>query len=365
MLILFALFNIVEWTSIDSDDETTAIYDANAEEQNSPLMEWARMPSWKTKLKRIDEIPDEPPDSVLFWHIPKCGGTTAKKLYECMGKTVTTRVGVIPKYGYQDTKELVVFQPYPHQDWKTVNVDTTTLDGIVRAKKMGLVQSHLADVIVSMEMGAAVQHLYTSRGDGRNKGRVFAMFRHPIDRLVSKFYYLQVATWEKSYRPEWKDLTLIDWAKNNKRAGADSNIMVQKLTGKSWSDRVGERDLRVAKKILRDYVVVGLLDDAEESFRRFNIVLGIDPKEERNERCMNELFSSKENSNKHPKVRVLCLDAAVHLHYVHIHAFDVQIEEGSAEWNILSRKNILDIRLYRYIERLYAEQKSTIDSYVT
>ena len=56
--------------------------------------------------------------------------------------------------------ELVVFQPYKRLDWKTVNVDTTTLDGIIRAKELGLVQSHLADVIVSMEMGAAVNHLY-------------------------------------------------------------------------------------------------------------------------------------------------------------------------------------------------------------
>lgn len=304
ILILFVLVNIIEWTAIDEDDESEPIYyDQEKGEKSSSLKEWAVMPNWRTKMKKISEKPDRPPDSVLFWHIPKCGGTTAKKLYECMGKTVTTRVGVLPEYGHQDTEELVVFQPYPQEDWKTVNVDTTTLDGIKRAQRMGLVPSHQADVIVSMEMGAAVQHLYDHKDDGRNKGRVLAMFRHPIDRLVSKFYYLQVATWEKSYRPEWNGLSLIEWAKNNKRGGADSNIMVHKLTGKAWTDRVSEKDLIVAKKILRDYVVVGLLDEAEESFRRFNIVLGIDEREARNERCMNELFNSKENSNKHTKVR--------------------------------------------------------------
>ena len=120
---------------------------------------------------------------------------------------------------------------------------------------------------------------------------------------MSKFYYLKVATCEQSYRPEWKDLTLLQWARSSKRGGPDSNIMVHKLTGKAWSEKVGEKDLRVAKKILRDHVVVGLLDDAEESFRRFNIVLGIDERLERNELCMNELFSSRENSNTHPKVR--------------------------------------------------------------
>lgn len=302
ILILFALFNIFEQIDVDSDDGDRLIYDAQNDEQDTSLLDWVEMPNWRGNLKRITEKPNGTPDSVLLWHIPKCGGTTAKKLYECMGKTITTRVGTLPHYGHQDTNELVVFQPYEHQDWKTINVDTTTLHGILRAKRMRLVQSHLADVIVSMEMGTAVRHLYNKRDNGQNKGRVLALFRHPIDRLVSKFYYLQVATWEKSYRPEWNDLSLLEWAKNNKRGGADSNIMVQKLTGKAWSDRVGEKDLRVAKKILRDHVVVGLLDDAEESFRRFNIVLGIDERLERNERCMNELFSSKENSNNHPKV---------------------------------------------------------------
>jgi hypothetical protein len=233
---------------------------------------------------------------------------------------------------------------------------------------MRLVQSHLADVIVSMEMGTAVRHLYNKRDNGENKGRVLALFRHPIDRLVSKFYYLQVATWEKSYRPEWNDLSLLEWAKNNKRGGADSNIMVQKLTGKAWSDRVGEKDLRVAKKILRDHVVVGLLDDAEESFRRFNIVLGIDERLERNERCMNELFSSKENSNNHPKVSswALCNTFRLFLPSCTFCCNSIfKIVEGSTEWNVLARKNTLDIRLYRYIQRLYLEQRTIIDSYVT
>jgi hypothetical protein len=26
-----------------------------------------------------------------------------------------------------------------------------------------------------------------------NKGRLLALFRHPVDRLISKFYYLQIA----------------------------------------------------------------------------------------------------------------------------------------------------------------------------
>lgn len=51
---------------------------------------------------------------------------------------------------------------------------------------MNLVGSELADVIV-------IQHLYEAEGlfDGHHRGRLFAVFRHPIERAVSMFYYLQ------------------------------------------------------------------------------------------------------------------------------------------------------------------------------
>jgi hypothetical protein len=78
-----------------------------------------------------------------------------------------------------------------------------------------------------------------------------------------------VADWEMTYHPEWAKITLLQWARTNRKS-SDDNIMVRKLTGKDWKDEVGETDLRVAEKILRDHVVVGLLDQPEESFRRFN-----------------------------------------------------------------------------------------------
>ena len=59
----------------------------------------------------------------MFWHVPKAGGTTAKQLYQCMRKTLTIRIGVDPRYGHDQTDELVVFKP-PGKSWNTVNVDT-------------------------------------------------------------------------------------------------------------------------------------------------------------------------------------------------------------------------------------------------
>ena len=276
---------------------------------HSTLLPWAHHQIVDVSRSTADEDA-----TALFWHIPKSGGTTAKRLYMCMGQTLSIRIGIDPRYGHDKEHELVVFAPSTGQDWKTPNVDTTVKPGILRAEKLGLVQSHTTDLIFTMEPQFAGEHLY----DEVDKGRILALFRHPIDRVVSKFYYLQTATWEKTYRPEWADMSVIEWAQ---RPSEDENFMVRKLLGKTFGNTVDMQDLIVAKELVRQRVVVGLMSEMDESFRRFNIVLGVDETIERNKKCMDEFFGKKEeevkeetekedeivvkkNSNVHPKVRL-------------------------------------------------------------
>ena len=151
------------------------------------------------------------------------------------------------------------------------------------------------------------QNLY----DKKNKGRILALFRHPVERMVSKFYYLQIADWERGYRPDWKDLSLMEWIE--KAELKDDNLIVRKLVEKSYNEPIDETDLMHAKAILRRRVVVGLMNQMEESVHRFNIVLGIDESLENNRQCMNEYFGKSKdkssggvkNLNKHPKVSSL------------------------------------------------------------
>jgi hypothetical protein len=114
--------------------------------------------------------------------------------------------------------------------------------------------------------------------------------------------------------------------------------MVRKLVGKSFGMEADETDLIIAKELVRQRFIVGLMGEMNESIRRFNIVLGVDEGSERSQKCMVEfgLVTSKEdttpavvedkqqggeggqkvedkkratdkkNSNSHPKVRVLC-----------------------------------------------------------
>lgn len=191
-----------------------------------------------------------------------------------MGQTLAHRVGADPRFGHDADEEIVVFEPHKGKDWKVVNVDTTIKEGIDRAGKMGLVQSHKSDLIFTMEPAYAGEKLY----DEDNKGRFLALFRHPVDRALSMFYYLQTATWERTYRPEWKNMTVLEWAN---LPNFEEDYMVHKLVNK-LGEEVTEIDLIIAKELVRQRFIVGLMEDMEESVRRFNLVLGVDV--ENNER---------------------------------------------------------------------------------
>jgi len=362
--IVYTLIGLAFWTFLDlqavskySDNgrrtlaTTTNISYLKSE---STLLPWAHY-----NIRSVKERPDPSSETALFWHIPKSGGTTAKRLYQCMGKTLAHRVGADPRFGHDQENEIVVFEPHEGKDWKVVNVDTTIKPGILRAKELGLVQSHTTDLIFTMEPAFAGEQLY----DEDNKGRFLALFRHPVDRAASMFFYLQKATWEKTYRPEWADMTVMEWA-NLKNF--ESDYMVRKLVGKKFGDSVDEMDLIIAKELVRQRFIVGLMDEMVESIRRFNIVLGVDESSDRSQQCMEDFgllapedvtpaisavgegsgeeskthATDKKNSNKHPK-----------------------FVQGDPEFDAIAARNPLDMVLYSYILQLFEDQKLIIDSY--
>mmetsp|Transcript_21067 Transcript_21067/g.33065 ORF Transcript_21067/g.33065 Transcript_21067/m.33065 type:complete len:237 (-) Transcript_21067:883-1593(-) len=146
----------------------------------------ASVRSWANNhLEPVTVTPDPSRETVLFWHIPKSGGTTTKAIYECLHQTLASRVGSLPKFGHDKDEEIVAFHPWRDNGPTYVNVDTTGPVGIRHAEEMGLVPSGLADLIITGDPAFAIEHLY----DDAHKGRVLALFRHPVDRLVSKFYY--------------------------------------------------------------------------------------------------------------------------------------------------------------------------------
>jgi len=294
--------------------------------QSSNLEASSIFPWAFNNLKPISVPPIPGRETALFWHIPKSGGTTVKGFYKCMHLTLVNKSG-------HDRGSLRRFRPWGRAGTFYVNADTTSKNGILRAERLDLVSSGLADMIFTNFPDFASEHLYKAS----NKGRAMCIFRHPVDRLVSKFYYLQIADWEKGYAPHWKNMNLAYWAKeiNN-----DNDHMVKKMAGKS---NVSDEDLKSAIRTVKQRFIVGRMDKMEESIRRFNIVMGVDESEIKSSKCQDQFFghdAERKNTNSHPKV-----------------------EEESSAWRILAKNNALDIRLYRSILDIFDEQKDILESY--
>ena len=220
----------------------------------------------------------------------------------------------------------------PGDGRKYVNVDITTPNGIQNAVNRGFASSHLADVMFTPLIVEATKMLLN---EDSNRGRLFAVFRDPIERVTSIFYYLQKATWEPTYSPIYATWTIHDYAKS---PVVESNWMVRSLVNK-LEGPLEPDDVKVAMEILNKKCLVGLIDRMEESIMRFHRYFGFD--NERSLNCAFEQYVSKEkgsrteeqNSHSHP-----------------------QIERKGETYRLLAEKNSLDIILYEYAILLFEDQ---------
>ncbi len=216
-----------------------------------------------------------------------------------------------------------------------VNVDVTTAEGIREASELGFASSDLADVVFTPLVTEAAQFLLGNDDDvGGRRGRMFALFRHPVNRVVSIFYYLQSATWEPTYNPAYADWTIDDYARS---PNCESNWMVRTLVDKMTGPLEPE-DVNVAMETLRRKCLVGLLEDMEGSVTRFHHYFRFRTPYDDALGCSLRNFATKGGN---------------HGQNGHVHP---NLDPKSETYRILEQKNQLDVRLYDYAKELYAEQ---------
>lgn len=211
---------------------------------------------------------------------------------------------------------------------KYVNVDVTTMEGIARASRLNFASSGLADVIFTPLLRESAELLL----DGaKHKGRMFAVFRSPVDRIVSLFYYLQQATWEPTFNKEYASMTIDEYARSPL---CESNWMVRSLVNK-MEGPLEPFDFAIAKEVIRQKCIIGLLDEMDETIRRFHSFFGFENEEAL--ACARQKFAvaggSQSNSHTHPK-----------------------LDPNGDTWQIIEKKNMLDIRLFEYAIELWHEQ---------
>eukprot|EP00985_Skeletonema_marinoi_P025744 scaffold19198_cov167-Skeletonema_marinoi.AAC.1 len=166
---------------------------------------------------------------------------------------------------------------------KYINVDTTTKDGIERAKVLALGSSGMADVIYSSLL-QDVSSLFTSL----NQGRMFVLIRHPIEREMARFRYLRRGQFERTKLNDWQrgnlqDMSYVEYAKSE---FARDNWMTRELVNKRCIDGKGEdgracaslddKDVHTAKEILRRKALIGLYSDIMGAVQHYGRYFGWD-----------------------------------------------------------------------------------------
>jgi hypothetical protein len=143
--------------------------------------------------------------------------------------------------------------------------------------------------------------------------------RHPVKLAASLFYYRRIATWEPTYRPEFNDITLMEYVEMD---GYYDNWMVRMLTNAKLGG-LNDGHLELARSILERKFVVGMSEHMDETFRQFEMYYGW---KEKKAGCVQfHLHSAPSNKNKYP-----------------------DLEQGGEVWMVIANKNKYDMSLYYY-----------------
>uniref|UniRef100_A0A7S1Y445 Sulfotransferase domain-containing protein n=1 Tax=Grammatophora oceanica TaxID=210454 RepID=A0A7S1Y445_9STRA len=267
-------------------------------------------------------------ETPYFWDIHFAGETLAESVFSKCYTLVQSCEHGLKQPGYRN-EELGVFE---YNGGSYVNVDTTTPDGIERAATLQLAESHLSNVVISPHL-----HLFTSQiFSPTSKGRFFSLFRNPIDRAISMYHYLQTASWDPMYNPLLKDMSLEEYASTS--GSAENNWVTRFLVNKPGGV-LREKDMVVAKEILRTKCLVGLFEEIEPSLARFQVYFGWDYHQSPMEssKCRRAVLERGDPRHDHEP-----------------------LEQGSPAWNALATVNKYDMELYEYAKELFVLQGEQI-----
>lgn len=239
----------------------------------------------KTKLS--DESERKQPiirgqDIPFLWHIERTGvNTMSQVMGECLGLTLAsssdsttgTRHRSFQQVFHDNSNSLRTVR---HRNSKYINVDLANLKGIQRASNLRILSRKtsvgsdqpLVQAVISPNVYDVTETLFTQTAHHltMNKGRLFTMIRHPVEREISFFYSLKNSTHHPLYNEALANYEISDWLKSKTFL---DNIMVRSLVRNF--DRGYEitlDDLLISKEIMRRKCLVGLLEEKGLSWLR-------------------------------------------------------------------------------------------------
>jgi hypothetical protein len=286
----------------------------------------SQLPSQFQALANVDSGPFQKGiDVPFYWHVPRSGGGTVNDILgSCLHLTLAADAG--GSEGQSGVEMLKVLH-FSHEV-NYVNVDTSTVKGIQRAQDLNLVPSGLADVVIS-----PLLHDATTLFTPTRKGRLFTIFRHPVERASSLFYFIQDTQWKQpsSRNEQFASMSIEEFYEGG---FAENNWMTRFLTNELTKGELTEEDLNIAKEVLRQKCLIGLLEQKGETFDRFQKYFGWRPKNGAEEECLaKKLDWAWPMKHRHPPV-----------------------DKNSDAYRLIRAQNIFDLQLYDYATELFTQQ---------
>ena len=206
----------------------------------------------------------------------------------------------------------------------------TSKSGIQRAIDLKLVESRLADIVLTPLINEA-SSIFDSP---KNQGKCFTLMRHPILRAISVFYFLQKLSKENPSLNDFASMTIEEYASSTK---VENNWMVRQLNQKASGGILNDDDLQRAKQFLTTKCLVGLTSDFNESVTRFETFFRwTHVNQEETRACQEEIVRKHTSGSEHER-----------------------FEEDSQVWKLLLEQNRFDMALYEYAVKLFNAHQGT------
>lgn len=257
-------------------------------------------------------------DIPVFWRIPRSASSIMENvIVNCYHLSLASALGTRQGHDQDQSLGIVTLG-----NAKYVNVDMSNPAGIQRASAMHLGAYDMVDAI-------STPFLYETASifqDVPNSGKCFTLLRHPVDRAVSLYHHYQSED-NNPNTQQYKGLSIDEYAEQT----AESNWMVRFLTNKR-AGALSWHDLEAAKEMFGRKCLVGLVEKAEESIRRFERFFRWG--DSNYNACVGERLANSDKRNQHDSF------------------------EGTNAWEVLRKKNEYDVLLYEYAKNLYTQQST-------
>jgi len=261
-------------------------------------------------FRGIGEFPFDPTDKIMLWHVPRQGCASKRDILEqCLTNRTAITTGA--------TKE-------------TTNTSSTA--------KIGAEE---VDIIITENLFEAAMTFLS----WEHRGRLITFIRDPVEREYAHFIELRNAQYEalpgdKNYDPVFKDMKLEGYVNSDY---ISSNWLTRNLLGLDNFHVLREKHLERAKIIMREKMLVLLVDEADESINHL-------------------LEKYYESSGKEFDSRLECIGRVIEDYsnkYIPTHT--PMLPQYSHEYAMIAHHNNFDVQLYHHARYLFTEQHLQID----